>query len=130
MTPYGPEQGDTTVEPSIAVNPTDPSNVVAGANDFRVCCDFGGDQDSTAWAYWSRDGAVSVRAGAGPAKPGRNVTALSLVRLASYSARSACCTRMWRPSVPTDSVRPMLTASPSSEKVGCCVSLPPPASGK
>jgi hypothetical protein len=43
-------------EPSVAVNPADPLNVVAGANDFRLCCDAGGDNNSTAWAYVSKDG--------------------------------------------------------------------------
>jgi len=38
-------------ETSIAVNPTNPSNVIAGANDYRVCCDFTGLNDATAWAY-------------------------------------------------------------------------------
>ena len=43
-------------ETSIAVDPTDPMRVVAGANDYRVCCDSQGLNDSTAWAYASRDG--------------------------------------------------------------------------
>jgi hypothetical protein len=43
-------------ETTIAVNPTNPSNVIAGANDYRVCCDFTGLNDSTGWAYFSFDG--------------------------------------------------------------------------
>jgi hypothetical protein len=38
------EQGDTTIEPSIAVNPTDPNNAVAVYQEGRV--DGGGDQDN------------------------------------------------------------------------------------
>ena len=44
MTPTPPEQGDTTVEPSIAVNPRNPANVVAVYQEGRV--DAGGDQDN------------------------------------------------------------------------------------
>jgi hypothetical protein len=43
-------------ETSIAVNPTDENNIVAGANDYRVCCDFTGLNDATGWAYYSFDG--------------------------------------------------------------------------
>src|SRR4051794_156929 len=43
-------------ETSVAVNPRNPLNVVAGANDYRHCCDFTGLNDGTGWAYYSRDG--------------------------------------------------------------------------
>jgi hypothetical protein len=43
-------------ETSIAANPTNPNNLVAGANDYRVCCDFTGLNDGTGWAYYSIDG--------------------------------------------------------------------------
>jgi hypothetical protein len=46
-------------ETTIAVNPTNPSNLVAGANDYRVCCDFSGLNDGTGWAYYSFDGGHS-----------------------------------------------------------------------
>jgi len=44
MTPAPPEQGDTTVEPAIAVNPTDPDNAVTTYQEGRV--DTAGDQDN------------------------------------------------------------------------------------
>src|SRR4051794_5348507 len=34
-------------ETTIAVNPRNPHNLVAGANDYRVCCDFLGRNDGT-----------------------------------------------------------------------------------
>jgi hypothetical protein len=43
-------------ETTIAVDPNNPNHVVSGANDYRVCCDFTGLNDSTAWAYTSWDG--------------------------------------------------------------------------
>ena len=43
-------------ETTIAVNPTNPNNLIAGANDYRVCCDFTGLNDATGWAYYSFDG--------------------------------------------------------------------------
>ena len=43
-------------ETSIAVNPQNANNLVAGANDYRVCCDFTGLNDGTGWAYYSFDG--------------------------------------------------------------------------
>ena len=46
-------------ETTIAVNPTNPRNLIAGANDYRVCCDFTGLNDGTGWAYYSRDGGAT-----------------------------------------------------------------------
>ena len=46
-------------ETTIAVNPTNPNNLIAGANDYRVCCDFDGLNDGTGWAYYSFDGGDS-----------------------------------------------------------------------
>jgi hypothetical protein len=43
-------------ETTIAVNPTNPNNVIAGTNDYRVCCDFTGLNDATGWAYFSFNG--------------------------------------------------------------------------
>jgi hypothetical protein len=43
-------------ETTIAVNPRNPRNLVAGANDYRVCCDTDGLNDSSGWAYYSFDG--------------------------------------------------------------------------
>jgi hypothetical protein len=43
-------------ETTVAVNPIDPRNVVAGANDYRLCCSPGGRNDTTGWAYYSFDG--------------------------------------------------------------------------
>jgi hypothetical protein len=43
-------------ETTIAVNPTNPQNLVAGANDYRVCCGFTGLNDATGGAYYSFDG--------------------------------------------------------------------------
>ena len=43
-------------ETSIAANPQNAQNLVAGANDYRVCCDFTGLNDGTGWAYYSFDG--------------------------------------------------------------------------
>ena len=43
-------------ETTVAVNPRNPLNVVAGANDYRVCCDFNGLNDAGMWAYFSFDG--------------------------------------------------------------------------
>ncbi|MEP6656745.1 MAG: sialidase family protein [Betaproteobacteria bacterium] len=42
-------------ETTIAVNPTNANNLIAGANDYRVCCDFDGLNDGTGWAYYSTD---------------------------------------------------------------------------
>lgn len=46
-------------ETSVAVNPTNPLNVVAGTNDYRKCCDFSALADGTGWAYYSRDGGAT-----------------------------------------------------------------------
>jgi hypothetical protein len=46
----------TQNETSITVNPQNAQNLVAGANDYRVCCDFTGLNDGTGWAYYSFDG--------------------------------------------------------------------------
>jgi hypothetical protein len=43
-------------ETTIAANPTNPNNVIAGTNDYRVCCDFTGLNDATGWAYFSFNG--------------------------------------------------------------------------
>jgi hypothetical protein len=61
LTAGGDEAGCLTPqdEPMVAVNPVDPQNVVAGANDFRTCCDANGDNNSTGWAYVSRDGGAT-----------------------------------------------------------------------
>jgi hypothetical protein len=51
-------RGCTTAqnETTIAVNPQNPQNLIAGANDYRVCCDLDGLNDGTGWAYYSNDG--------------------------------------------------------------------------
>lgn len=46
-------------ETTIAINPTNPNNVIAGANDYRVCCDFTGLNDATGWVYYSFDGGAT-----------------------------------------------------------------------
>jgi len=46
-------------ETAIAVDPSNPQHLVAGANDYRVCCDFTGLNDGTAWAYSSFDGGAT-----------------------------------------------------------------------
>jgi len=46
-------------ETTVAVNPTNANNIVAGANDYRVCCDFNGLNDGTGWAYYSFNGGAS-----------------------------------------------------------------------
>jgi hypothetical protein len=46
-------------ETTIAVDPGNPQHLVAGANDYRVCCDFTGLNDGTAWAYSSFDGGAT-----------------------------------------------------------------------
>ncbi len=46
-------------ETAIAVDPTNPRHIVAGANDYRVCCDADGLNDSTGWAYVSFNGGLT-----------------------------------------------------------------------
>ena len=46
-------------ETTVTVNPTNPQNVVAGTNDYRVCCDFAGRNDATGWAYYSTNGGAT-----------------------------------------------------------------------
>lgn len=46
-------------ETTIAVNPMNANNLIAGANDYRVCCDFTGLNDGTGWAYYSFDGGAT-----------------------------------------------------------------------
>ncbi|HEX6498678.1 MAG TPA: sialidase family protein [Micromonosporaceae bacterium] len=43
-------------ETAIAVDPSNPKHLVAGANDYRVCCDSAGLNDGTGWAYVTVDG--------------------------------------------------------------------------
>ena len=46
-------------ETTIAVDPNNPQHLVAGANDYRVCCDFTGLNDATGGAYTSFDGGAT-----------------------------------------------------------------------
>src|SRR5262249_57717471 len=46
-------------ETTIAVNPTNSKNLIAGANDYRICCDFTGLNDATGWAYVSFDRGIT-----------------------------------------------------------------------
>jgi len=46
-------------ETTIAVDPGNAAHLVAGANDYRTCCDFDGLNDATAWAYSSFDGGAT-----------------------------------------------------------------------
>jgi hypothetical protein len=49
-------------ETSIAVNPDDPDNLVAGANDYRTCCVSSAGtlrNDGSGWVYVSNDGGLT-----------------------------------------------------------------------
>jgi hypothetical protein len=46
-------------ETTIAVDPTNARHLVAGANDYRVCCDADGLNDGTGWAYISVNGGTT-----------------------------------------------------------------------
>lgn len=46
-------------ETTIAANPTNANNLIAGANDYRVCCDFTGLNDASGWAYFSFNGGAT-----------------------------------------------------------------------
>lgn len=46
-------------ETTIAVNPTDSRNLIAGANDYRVVSPRSGLNDGSGWAYYSRDGGAT-----------------------------------------------------------------------
>jgi hypothetical protein len=48
-------------ETTVAVDPTNARHLVAGANDYRVCCDFTALNDGTGWAYVSWDGGTTWR---------------------------------------------------------------------
>src|SRR5262249_21749948 len=48
-------------ETTIAVDPNSPQHLVAGANDYRVCCDFTGLNDATGGAYTSFHGGATWR---------------------------------------------------------------------
>jgi len=65
-------QGDTQVqlgqaagcwtpqnEPTIAVDPNNAQHLIAGANDYRLCCDRTGHNDGTGWVYMSADGGLT-----------------------------------------------------------------------
>jgi hypothetical protein len=46
-------------ETAIAVDPSNANHIVAGANDYRTCCDFQNLNDGTGFAYVSFDGGTS-----------------------------------------------------------------------
>lgn len=46
-------------ETAIAVDPTNPNHLVAGANDYRVCCNSTGTNDTSGWAYVSFNGGIT-----------------------------------------------------------------------
>jgi hypothetical protein len=46
-------------ETAIAVDPSNANHLVAGSNDYRLCCDFAGLNDGTGWAYVSVNGGTT-----------------------------------------------------------------------
>ena len=58
-------------EPSVAVNPTNPDNIVAGGNDYETPND-----DSWCGYYWSEDGGKSWTTGLLPGYPRGPVSVL------------------------------------------------------
>jgi len=46
-------------EAAIAVDPTNPNHLVAGANDYRVCCNSTGTNDASGWVYVTFNGGAT-----------------------------------------------------------------------
>jgi len=46
-------------ETAIVVDPTNPQHIVAGANDYRTCCNSTGTNDATGWVYVSFNGGAT-----------------------------------------------------------------------